>query len=83
MSSGKKKSNNSKIAIWVLVKMVAEDIRFIIPWNSYTDVLKDTWHKRWIKMLVRSSDIPKKSVSSIPGEGSGELPVRKLTGDNW
>ena len=32
----------AKIAIWALVKMVAEDIRFIIPRNSYTDVLKDT-----------------------------------------
>ena len=28
---------------------------------------------QWIKLLVRSSDMPKKSVSSIPGEGSGEL----------
>ena len=38
---------------------------------------------QWIKALVRSSDIPKKSVSSIPGEGSGELSEGQLTGDNW
>ena len=35
MSSGKKQNktcnDNSKIAIWALVKMVAEDTRFIIP----------------------------------------------------
>ena len=37
----------------------------------------------WIKVLVRFSDIPKKSVSSIPDEGSGELSEGKLTGDNW
>ena len=37
---------------------------------------------QWIKALVRSSDIPK-SVSSIPSEGIGELPERKLTADNW
>ena len=37
---------------------------------------------QWIKALVRSSDIPKKSVSSIPCEGSGELSER-LSGDNW
>ena len=37
---------------------------------------------QWIKMLFRSSDIPKKSASSIPSEGSGEL-SEKLTGDNW
>ena len=45
MSSGKKKrtcNDNSKIAIWALVKMVAEDIGFIIPRNSFTDVLKDS-----------------------------------------
>ena len=50
MSSGKKKkittcNANSKIAIWALVKMVAEDIRFIIPRNSDTDILKDTVDK--------------------------------------
>ena len=33
-------NDNSKIAIWAQVKMVAEDIKFIIPRNSYTDVLK-------------------------------------------
>ena len=38
---------------------------------------------QWIKSLDRSSDIPKKSVSSIPGEGKGELPEGTLTGDNW
>ena len=37
--------------------MVAEDIRFIIPRNSYTDVLKDI--AQWIKVLLKSSDIPK------------------------
>ena len=47
MSSGRKKTKNkkktsndtSKIA---KIKMVVEDIRFIIPRNSFTDV-KDTW----------------------------------------
>ena len=38
---------------------------------------------QWIKVIVRSSDILKKSASSIPGEGSGELSEGKLTGDNW
>ncbi len=28
---------------------------------------------QWIKALARSSDIPKKNVSSIPGQGNGEL----------
>ena len=37
---------------------------------------------QWIKALVRSNDIPKKSVSSIPGEGSGEFSKGKLTRDN-
>ena len=37
---------------------------------------------RWIKVLVKSSDILKKSVGSIPGEGSGELSEGKLTGYN-
>ena len=46
--------------------MVAEDIRFIIPRNSYTDVLKDTRH--WLDPVTYP-----KSVNSIPGEGSGEL----------
>ena len=36
-------NDNSKIAICALVKIVPEDIRFIIPRNSYTDVLQDTW----------------------------------------
>ena len=36
-----------------------------------------------IKVLDRSSDIPQKSVSSIPGEGSRELSEGKLTGDIW
>ena len=35
-----------------------------------------------IKAFVRPSDIPKMSVSSIPGEGSGELSEGKLTRDN-
>ena len=37
---------------------------------------------QWIKALVRSGDIPKKSVSSIPGERSGEPSEGELTGDN-
>ena len=37
---------------------------------------------QWVKAVVRSSDIPKKSVSSIPREGSGELSEGKLTVDN-
>ena len=45
MSSGKKTGNdNSNVAIWALVKMVGEDIRFIIHRNSYPDVLKDAWY---------------------------------------
>ena len=59
--------------------MVAEDFRFLIARNSYTDVLKIG---QWIKSLVRSSDIPPKSVISIPVEGSGKLSEGKLTGDN-
>ena len=59
--------------------MVAEDFRFLIARNSYTDVLKIG---QWIKSLVRSSDIPPKSVISIPVEGRGELSEGKLTGDN-
>ena len=43
--------------------MVAEDIRFIIPRNSYRGVLKNTW----LDIVTYP-----KSVSSIPGEGSGE-----------
>ena len=57
---------------------------------NYADVVGDTRHvisqghmAQWIKILVRSSDIPKKSVSSISGEGSGELSEGKLTGGNW
>ena len=38
---------------------------------------------QWIKALVRSSDIPKKSASSIPCEGSGVLSEGKLTDNNW
>ena len=34
--------HSNKIAIWARVKMVAEDIRFIIPRNSYVGILKDT-----------------------------------------
>ena len=34
--------DNSKIAIWAPVKTVAKDMRFIIPRNSRTDVLKDS-----------------------------------------
>ena len=37
---------------------------------------------QWIKAFVRSSDIPKKSVGSIPIEGSGKLSEGKLTGVN-
>ena len=37
-------NDDSKIAIWALVKMVAEDIRFIIPRNSYINFFEDTWH---------------------------------------
>ena len=55
--------------------MVAEDIRLIIPRNSYTEVLKDTWYM----VLVRSVTNPK-SVSSVSGESSGELSEGKLTG---
>ena len=32
---------------------------------------------QWIKALVRSSDIPQKSVSSTSGEGGGERSERK------
>ena len=39
--------------------MVAEDIRFVIPRNLNTDVLKDIWHSD-IMALVRSSDILKR-----------------------
>ena len=45
--------NNSKNCNIALVKMVAEDIRLIIPRNSYTCMAQ------WIKALVRSSDIPR------------------------
>ena len=41
----KKKKKKKKIAILAQLKMVAEYIRFIIPRNSYTDVIKDTWHR--------------------------------------
>ena len=58
--------------------MVAEDIKFIIPRNSYTDVFKDTWHSRLLDPLTYP-----KSLNSIPGEGSGELSEGKLTGDNY
>ena len=43
----KKCNDNSKIANFAVIiagKIVAEGIRFIIPRNSYTDVIKDTWH---------------------------------------
>ena len=70
----------TKIAIWAQVKMVAENIRFIIPRNSYT--CSQGHMAQWIKALVRSSDIPKKSVSSIPSESSWELSEGKLTRDN-
>ena len=36
---------------------------------------------QWIEALVTSSGIPKKSVSSIPGEGSGKLSEGKITGE--
>ena len=47
MSSSKKKKHamiTAKIAIWALVQMFAEDMRFMIHRNSYTDVLKDKWY---------------------------------------
>ena len=56
--------------------MIAEDIKFITPRNSYTDVIKDI-SRYWLDTVTYS-----KSVSSIPDEGSGELSEEKLTGDN-
>ena len=73
MSSGKKKCNDNS-------KIVDEDIRFIIPRNSCTEVLKDIWYsgqRRWLDPVTYP-----KSVSLIPGEGSGELSEEKLTGSN-
>ena len=45
MSFGKKNKSkdNSEIAILAQVKMFAEDIRFLIPRNSDTEVFRDTW----------------------------------------
>ena len=43
-----KSNKNNKVAIGALVKekKKLDDIRSIISRNSYTDVHKDTWHKR-------------------------------------
>ena len=91
------KSNNNKkiVSVWALVKKCNDDCKIAI-WalvkNGCWRLVYNTqkfMHRcpqghmvQWIKALVRSSDIPKKSVSSIPGEGSGELSEGKLTGDN-